>query len=377
MPLAKILLALAVAVLAAVLLLQDSPRAVQGVNLSPPDSVASLEAALRANTISPYRWLELAEGYEQAGNLTKAELCMQQALKLGPDLPPVWIRAAAFDFRRGRTEDALRLGIRAQDISPDADDFLFQYYDGFVHDTPLVIRLLDQNRRAVGSYLRYMMARKRPAEATLVYERLSAFGAVDRKTVIAYTTFLLDQREFTPARNVWFQQNGNPPGVVFNGGFEQEISGSSLDWQLPILDGAEFDRDESTARTGKFSLRARFAGEQNLELSAPFQTAVVQPGEYLFTAWLKTDGISTDQGIGVCLSDAEISPRVHAETEYFTGTKSWTELRARFAVSPATNLLRIALCRHRSQKFDNKLSGTAWLDDVSLAPIRGAAFRLR
>ncbi len=363
----KIVFALAVAAMAGTLLVRDTPRPVQGVDLAPPASVAGLTGALRANMISPYRWLELGEGYEQAGDIPKAELCFAQAEKLGPNLPPIWIRAAAFEFRRGRKEEALRMGVRAQEISPDADDFLFQYYDGFVGDTALVIQKLGRNTRAITAYLHYMIAKNRTPDAAGIWIRLLQLGPVDRKVRMAYSDFLLRQRMFEQAHQVWFQQSGsNPSDGMFNGGFELEFSGSRLDWQVAQVQGVEVGRDDAVAKSGKFSLRAGFAGEENLDLINPLQTAVVQPGTYRFTAWLKTDNVTTNEGVRVCFCDAEEITRAQAESDALTGTHDWTEIRKTLTIPPATRLLRIGLCRHPSQKFDNKIAGTAWLDDVSL-----------
>ena len=100
------------------------------------------------------------------------------------------------------------------------------------------------------------------------------------------------------------------------------------------------------------------------------QTIVVQPGDYRFTAWLKTDGITTDEGVRFCLSDVESPERLHKQTEATRGTNDWREIRQDIAVPPHTNLIEVAVCRLPSLKFDNKIGGTVWIDAVSVKRVK-------
>jgi hypothetical protein len=50
----------------------------------------------------------------------------------------------------------------------------------------------------------------------------------------------------------------------------------------------------------------------------------------------------------------------------FIGTNPWSEVSHEIVVPPETRLLRIEVIRQLSMKFDNKVSGTAWIDDVKL-----------
>jgi hypothetical protein len=58
-------------------------------------------------------------------------------------------------------------------------------------------------------------------------------------------------------------------------------------------------------------------------------------------------------------------------TERLTGTHDWTKLEQVFVVSPQTKLIRIVVVRQPSWKFDNKISGSFWIDTVKLAPEGG------
>jgi hypothetical protein len=64
---------------------------------------------------------------------------------------------------------------------------------------------------------------------------------------------------------------------------------------------------------------------------------------------------------------------VNLRTENLTGTNPWTPADADVTTSPDTHFLVVRLLRTPSRLFDNRLSGTVWLADVSLVPSNSAA----
>lgn len=56
-------------------------------------------------------------------------------------------------------------------------------------------------------------------------------------------------------------------------------------------------------------------------------------------------------------------------TPNLVGSEPWALNEADFSTGPGTHSIKIALRRLPSSKFDNKIRGTVWLDDVSLIPL--------
>jgi hypothetical protein len=156
---------------------------------------------------------------------------------------------------------------------------------------------------------------------------------------------------------------------LFNGGFESEPAPSPFDWNLARTEGVEVSRDLTTAWSGKYSLRISFAGTQNLDFAAASQLAFVKPGPYRFHAFIRSEGLTTDQGIRFRISDAEMPARLDVIFGQFTGTTPWSAVEHAFVVSPETRLLQVQVIRKPSLKFDNKIGGTAWIDELRLEPI--------
>ena len=156
---------------------------------------------------------------------------------------------------------------------------------------------------------------------------------------------------------------------LFNGDFESDPVQSPFDWNVARTEGVEVTRDCTTARSEKCSLRISFAGTQNLSFAAASQLAFVRPGTYRFYAFIRTKALTTDQGIRFRISDAEVPARLDEVFGQFTGSSPWSSVDHDLVVAPKTRLLRIEVIRQPSMKFDNKVDGTAWIDDLKLEPI--------
>ena len=55
--------------------------------------------------------------------------------------------------------------------------------------------------------------------------------------------------------------------------------------------------------------------------------------------------------------------------EQFTGSMPWSLVERDLTVPPQTRLLQIQVVRQASMRFDNKVGGTAWIDDLRLEPL--------
>jgi hypothetical protein len=76
--------------------------------------------------------------------------------------------------------------------------------------------------------------------------------------------------------------------------------------------------------------------------------------------------LTTDQGLGFQIVDAEAPARLDLKTEPLLGTREWSRIEAPLVIPPPTRLVEIRLVRQPSLKFDSKIRGAAWIDDVRL-----------
>jgi hypothetical protein len=170
----------------------------------------------------------------------------------------------------------------------------------------------------------------------------------------------------------WPQDEGGTSSLIFNGGFEHDLLNGGFDWREAPVPGASFSFDTSVVHTGTRALRITFDGSANLDFQNLRQFLVVDPRHrYHFAAYLRTQAISTDSGIRFAIYDASRPSALQIITSDLVGTHSWSLVETELTTGPETRLLTIVLQRVPSWKFDNKLRGTVWVDDVSLVPVFG------
>ena len=90
----------------------------------------------------------------------------------------------------------------------------------------------------------------------------------------------------------------------------------------------------------------------------------------MFRASVKTDGLTTDQGPYFRIFDAENLGKLDVQTEQILEPADWVAFEKAFVVPPNTYLLEVQIVRKASWKFDSKIAGTLWIDDVSVAAIK-------
>jgi hypothetical protein len=128
--------------------------------------------------------------------------------------------------------------------------------------------------------------------------------------------------------------------------------------------------DEQIVHSGKRSLRVDFDGTANVDFQNVWQYVAVHPGtRYRFNAFLRTRDLTTDSGMRFEIRDISSPGNPARSISNLVGTQSWTEANMEFVSGAETKVLQIVLRRTPSDKFGNKIRGTAWIDDVALLPL--------
>jgi len=254
------------------------------------------------------------------------------------------------------------------------------------HSEPDVHQLLDQilpdTPEAYSDALAFLAGEQNPTAAVEVWNRLIAKDPhTDWKRACALTDMLVAQEKFEDAGKVWHQAvtldavpgsayTGN--SLVYDGGFEKDISGGGLGWRQTDVLGADFDFDSDAKHSGSRSARLSFDGTKNLSYDGLYQSVLVSPStHYRFQGFLRTDQISTESGIRFEILDPKDQKDLDILTQNETGSAPWTLEQAEFTTSSQTRLILIRIARKPSVRLDNKLRGTVWIDDISLVPLAG------
>jgi hypothetical protein len=206
---------------------------------------------------------------------------------------------------------------------------------------------------------------------------VSAGKPIPIKDVFPLENILIEANRGDDAREVWRQalvasgtpgeaQTGN--SVIFNGGFEYDATDGGLDWHLVPITGVNYDYDSANAHSGKRALKLTFDGEQNPGFETVYQNVMVQPNtRYHFEGYIRTAGMNTESGVHffIAFAGTALPPVI---MDNFFGDHPWEKQSADFTTGPDERRIVVELYRTKSVRFDNKLAGAAWLDDISIVP---------
>jgi hypothetical protein len=335
------------------------------------DAVAGFLVLLRRDPNFPFHWVDLGDALAAAGRKQNAEYCFRQAVVLAPVWPPILMRAVNFYFQVGNSKAALPLASQILDQVARYDPEIFKLYTQPLQALSEVLHDgLPENPRPARALLKYLIQTGNVPDVQQTWRWVNARGFADAERANDYVSFLLLKHRPQEAMLAWKDYLGpraddyGKSSFVFNGGFESEFSASPLDWKIRPTEGVEVSRDDEHPESGKWSLRLRYDGKHNLADSGVGQVVVLSQGVYRMRARVRTEGLTTDQGIQLQISPVDQAHPKHWTSKALLGTQFWTELEIPFTAPQNEGVYEIRLIRNPSLKFDNRVAGTLWIDNV-------------
>jgi tetratricopeptide (TPR) repeat protein len=354
----------------------------------PALAVQYFQRAVAVNPRSERYWMDLAGAYEAQGNIAQARSAYQKAREVYPISGDVAWNYGNFLVRQDQSAEGfleIRQAVRADPL------LLPLAISRCWRSTPDVERLLNEalpaDTNAYFQALDFFASTHQPDPGLAVWNRLLPLGKpLPLPRSFPFLTDLIAQDRAGDAARVWKQALAaaglpldDPQGgsLVWNGGFESDIANGGFDWRETAGLSTAMSYDTSVFHSGKRSLRIDFGGGANPDFADVVEFVAVRPQTaYHFRAYMRTDSISTESGMRFHIFDPNHPGAVDLLTPDMTGTQPWLATEADVTTGPQTHILEIQVRRLRSRLFNNKLSGTVWVDDVSLfsaAPEPGQA----
>jgi tetratricopeptide (TPR) repeat protein len=346
-------------------------------------AVVYYQRATEANPRSDTSWMDLAAAYEALGQTARARDAFEKAESSHPISSEVAWRYGNFLLRQGDISQAFAEIHQALVTDPSLTIVGLSECWKATKDLPRILtELLPPQNRYYLMALNYFLSQHQTDAALTVWDRLLGLKQTfEMAQAVPLINELIGQNQVEDAQRVWRQalqatswpqDEGSNSSLLFNGGFEHDLLNGAFDWWEVPISGAAFSSDSSVVHSGTRALRITFDGSANLDFQNLRQFLVVDPRHrYHFAAYLRTQDISTDSGIRFAIYDASRPAALQIITSDLVGTHPWSLVETELITGPETRLLTIVLQRVPSQKFDNKLRGTVWVDDVSLVPAFG------
>lgn len=339
----------------------------------PAEQLRLYQTLVERDPASAYRWCDLGQALLERKQTAEAASAFMRAYELAPHVPAVLMRVANAQLLLKKPQAAVPYMKSVLAAVREYDGAIFSSYERMGLSVDEVIRsgLPDS---AAPSYLEYLMDTNQAAATGVVWKRIGRRGTVEQTLAASYTNYLLSHGEGERASRAWAGYWAGGKDVfktgsgMFNGGFETEPSGSMLDWTIRPVEGASISRDTSMAAGGSTSLRITFDGTRNIEFSHATEIVWLRPGSYRLRGSIHATELTTDQGIRLRVFDPRNPAAVDASTNSIGGSEDWKTVECQFQVPPATPYVMVQIVRRGSSRIENKIQGTAWIDDVRITP---------
>jgi len=352
------------------------------LNEADPDrAIDAYRTALHLNPLASDAWLDLGTLYESEDRLQEARDAFLAAKRAYPLSAEVSWRYGNFLLRQGQIPQAFAEIRRALSVDPKRTAEAFSRCWRVDPDIHVILdNILPPDRNGYLDVIRELAYANQLGAALVVWERLVSLHPDLRIVeIIPFANALLQQHQFDEAQRVWKEAvrlsseppAGDPPGsAIWDGGFETDVRGGGLAWVFsPPPRSVKVNRDTQEKHAGRASLRLDFDGKRNVRFDAVCNYPIVRPATpYLFSAWIRTQRLTTDQGIRFRLTWAENSHSNAMETPDVHGSEPWTQVQIPWTSPADVHQISVCVVRDTSDKVDSQIQGTAWVDDVSLVP---------
>lgn len=351
-----------------------------------PDPKLAVQDYLRAvadNPHSSFYWLDLASGYEDLGDLAKAQSAYDEAQRAYPISALVAWNYGNFLVRAGDNQggyNKIRSAVSSDPkLLPLAISRTWRSGDS-VDD--LLNEALPATREAYLQALIFFTQIRQVDAAVQVWQRLVALHQrVAIADTLPFQDILIGNDRAEDSRRVWREalaMAGLPTSesadhsLLWNGNFANDFVNGGLDWRWAPVPGVSASFDSPARLNAGRSIRVDFGGGSNIALMQPSQYVPVEPGRsYQFRAWIRTEGITTESGARLSIVDPNHANTVNFVSDNFTGTHPWAAVDGAVTAGPQTHFFWVRLIRTPSHSFENKVSGSVWISDISLFPAPG------
>ncbi|MBS3921152.1 MAG: hypothetical protein KG012_19945 [Deltaproteobacteria bacterium] len=344
-------------------------------NIDLNESLKYLKKAIERNPLEQQYYLNLAKILYRMEEKNASEQALEKAILVFPtSYQGRWVSGNLL-LQQGVLEKAIPHFTYILVNYPNQSGLVYDVILKAINDTDSILeRIVPKDPSSMNQYLAYLYEIGDRESAKKAWKKKTSYGMKnDRTETLRHIEFLIAHRDLREAFQVWkdrlHEEGLSSPSdgnLITNGGFEKnEILGGGFDWKIKNVPGAMVSFDHLMALGGKSSLKIDFNGKENVDFHHVYQYVSLKPNsEYVLKAHMKTKGITTKSGIRIEVLG--VGPSFHGISESLIGDNEWKELVIPFRTPVQSQGGVVRVRRERTDKFDRFISGTVWIDNVSL-----------
>lgn len=330
--------------------------------------------AILMNPVRAEYWIDLATVEDVLGNSIYAIKAIKRAIKLKPTGLNVHWEVANFWLKKGEIKIALKsFKYIIKNFPKERKRVYPLIWLATNGDLKMIMQVaIPEKIETKVDYIWYLIGRGRKGEAKKVWRSLSGRN-LQPSIRLRYIDHLISWGEIEDAKKEWTNLKGldnSSMSLIWNGGFEEKVTlNKGFDWKIDKVKGSEINIDNEKVKDGRLSLKIDFNGEENVDFSHVYQTVPLESERsYILSASMMTDNITTTNGMKIEFFGIK-GCKFYKTTEIVTGTTPWKELKIKVKTPKECTVGKVRMRREKSFKFNNLISGTAWIDEVRLEEV--------
>jgi tetratricopeptide (TPR) repeat protein len=344
-------------------------------NIDLKESAKYLTKAMERNPLEQQYYLNLAKVLQRRGEKKSSEQALERAIFVFPTSYQGRWMSANLLLQQGFFEKALPHFTYILTNYPNRSGLVYEVILKAINDSDFILeKVVPRDPLSMNQYLTYLYEIGDNESAKKAWQKKLSYGMKsDRIETLRHIDFLISHGDLREAFQTWkarLYEEGisvsSDENLITNGGFEKkEILGSGFDWKITNVPGVEISFDHSMAFEGKSSLKIAFNGKENVDFQHVYQFVPLKPNsEYILKARMKTKAVTTKSGLKIEVSG--VGTGFHASSEPLMGDNEWKELMIPFRTPPQSQGGLVRVRREKTDKFDRYISGTVWIDNISL-----------
>ncbi|MBM4140579.1 MAG: hypothetical protein FJ242_03665 [Nitrospira sp.] len=340
----------------------------------PDKAISHYQESIRLSPLQGGCWLDLSKAYQTAGMEKEAGRAIERALRLDPRNPEVIWEAGLFYLISGNLETAVKNLREVILLRPERQETIYDLLWKIELEPEYIIKeVVPDSYPYYKRYFLYLISTGRVSESHDLWRTMARFPVED-ELFVRYTDFLISRRLYEDAEQTWRDFVGkkfagkteDQPSLIWNGSFEFDMQNGGLDWKIGKTKGAMPFLDSDIHISGGRSLGVSFDGKHNPDITVASQVVRVVPGaNYLLRGYARSDSLTTTNGVFISVEGHKCKG-LYKKSEVITGNNFWRDITVEFETPPECGAVSIKIRREKSEKLDNKISGTAWVDGISL-----------
>ncbi len=342
----------------------------------------ALENYRRATELNRFEsryWLDLANLLELTGDHAQAESAVTEAFLVDPHTPRTLWRAGNFWLRTAEPRRAFPYFKQALLAEPSLAPALIQTCHNAIGDSEVLLREVIPPRAGyLIHYLRILVRDRQTTATAPVWRGLIALGGgFEAAQALFYVSHLLEVGQVDEARQAWddlqrlrlISTAASGEELLYNSDLRRPILNGGFDWRAGDVPSVMVTLDPGSGSEAP-AVVIRFSGEDNLDYHHFYQLVPVEPNQrYRFSAWVATEGITTESGPRLEVFDPYDRQLPPARSLTLVGTAERQQLAVEFTTGPHTRLVRAGIARLPSQRFSGQVRGTVQASEFSLRQV--------